>query len=202
MEATKRLFIGTFLSETGRYQFQQLREDLEPVLAENWNCKLRWVRPEKLHMTWLFIGDCSHEQEEAIASTLLKVTEELSLTETDSVISFEKLDFFPNKSKRSLMALLPTTIPTGFAEVASHLRKDLEKFCQKYEGLKLRPHITLFRFDRTDRNNYSFPQNFDKSRIAKIQLNVSKLSLVSSHLGSNKESYEELQVFEFKRDQS
>lgn len=152
-------------------------------------------------MTWLFIGDCSHEQEEAISSTLLKVTEELSVAETDSVISFDKLDFFPNKSKRSLMALLPTVVPAGFTEVASHLRKDLGRFCQKDEGLKLRPHITLFRFDRTDRNNYSFPPSFDRKRIAKTQLNVSKLSLVSSHLGSNKESYEELQVFEIKRKQ-
>lgn len=197
--ASKRLFVGTFLSQEERQRLKEAREKLEPLLLQEWNCKLRWVRPEKLHMTWLFLGDCDSSSEEGVSDTLSQFTQENALVKEDATIIFDQFDFFPNQAKRSLMALLPNTVPNGFSTLAKSLRNQLLKFCQKRESEELRPHLTIFRFDRTDHRKYSLPRAIDLSGIAPIDLDVSSFSLIHSHHGSSQEDYQILKTYNFKK---
>lgn len=191
----KRLFIGTFLSEEDRQRLKEARQKLEPILLQQWNCKLRWVRPEKLHMTWLFLGDCDLDTENAICQQLSQISLDNSLAKEDSIISFKKFDFFPSRAKRSLMALLPNTVPGGFGTLAKKVRKQLLKFCENKESEELRPHLTIFRFDRSDHRKHEFPAQLDLSSLPPINLDVSSLSLIHSHHGSSKEDYQILNSY-------
>jgi 2'-5' RNA ligase len=196
-KSLKRLFVGTFLAEEDRERIREARISLEPVLQEKWKCRLRWVRPEKLHMTWLFLGDCDAEQEKTIANRLDEITKVNTLGAEASVIDFDRFDFFPSKSKRSCTALLPSNVPDDFSAVARTLRRSLHEFCEKKESQELRPHLTIFRFERTDRRKYTFPEELDASVITPVKLDVSSLALICSHLGSSKDDYEVLRSYRF-----
>lgn len=197
---TKRLFIGSFLSETDRQRFQNARAELEAKLKDEWSCKMRWVRAEKLHMTWLFLGNCDEEQQQSILQTLDALSAQTLLRANDSIIKFDRFDFFPNKDKRRLMALLPNVVPDGFVSVATTLRTKLSAFCEKKEGSSLHPHITIFRFDREDRSKYEIPEDLKIANFAPINLHVGRIALVESHSGTSGDDYRVLREFELSKD--
>src|SRR5271156_497063 len=50
-----RLFLGTFLPSEMQAVLGEVAQ-LNKELDKSWQCNLRWVREEKLHLTWLFLG--------------------------------------------------------------------------------------------------------------------------------------------------
>jgi 2'-5' RNA ligase len=64
-----RLFIGTFLQAVERDQIAELPAQC-PQLSQLINRKIRWVKPKKLHMTWLFLGEVKEGAIESISQRL------------------------------------------------------------------------------------------------------------------------------------
>ena len=64
-----RLFIGTFLEPTEQERFASL-----PIINEHleakWQRKPRWVKPDKLHVTWLFLGSIEKELVDKVQTAL------------------------------------------------------------------------------------------------------------------------------------
>ncbi len=69
-----RLFVGTFLHQAGRELIAALPEQ-NSELPELINREIRWVRPEKLHMTWFYLGPTAEETMELIAQVLGRAIE-------------------------------------------------------------------------------------------------------------------------------
>jgi 2'-5' RNA ligase len=77
-----RLFVGTFLQAAERDQIAELPAQF-PQLSQIINRKIRWVKPKKLHMTWLFLG----EVEEALIGTINQKLEKCVADFADAVRS-------------------------------------------------------------------------------------------------------------------
>lgn len=184
----KRLFVGTLLADRHSQSLSRMKDRLAPQLSEVWhNCKLRWVRPEKLHITWLFIGESNEESEQEIKDILAS---ELSTAEPFS-LHYDRLEIFGPKSRPKALVLSCRNAPDQVQALAALMRKSLGHLCQKKEDQIFRPHLTLCRFPHGYRGKTILPE-LETSEFLPLQQEVACLSLIESHLGGKGDSYERL----------
>jgi 2'-5' RNA ligase len=189
---TKRLFIGSLLAEEQRQTLLDLRKELSCLLAQSWNnAALRWVRPDKLHITWLFLGDCDEAGERAVRAILReKLAGVLRLS-----LSYEKLEIFGPPGRPKALVLLSPHAGAPVQELSSLIRKNLGHFCQKKEDLSFRPHLTLCRFPYGYRQRTVMPELGELARFLPVVQEISCLSLIESHLGGSRDSYQPLEDY-------
>ena len=185
---SKRLFVGTLLTHEQADLLSRLRDELEPQLSKWWHCKLRWVKPEKLHTTWLFMGNCDKHAEKNAANKLQELVKELHSTE----LHFDSLKVFPKSSHPVALVLLPTTIPEGVHQIFSAIKKELGQYCEKLEERTFSPHLTLLRFPKDLREKLACKDELDLSAYLPMTQKFNNLSLIESHLGQAKDGYEVL----------
>jgi 2'-5' RNA ligase len=129
--------------------------DMKDILAQvsgvlrNSRLDVRWVKPENIHLTVLFMGNMRGEVLEAMKGPI----EKLCLTYGPFRLSLKGTGCFPNaRNPRILWIGLQ-----GDLERMSLFREDLEKkllpFGIKEEKRSFKPHLTLGRFRKFDRMN-------------------------------------------------
>ena len=111
--------------------------DLTEQLSEK---RVRWMRPENLHVTLKFIGEVADARVEGIRGALRAVHAEAPLD-----LRFRGLGFFPNENR-------PTVLWTGLRAAADlpSLRGDIDRALATQgiakEKRAFLPHLTLARF--------------------------------------------------------
>ncbi len=191
MSPTKRLFIGTMLSSQAAGNLAELRKAIEPDLEKCWQARLRFVKPEKLHMTWLFLGNCTEVNESEIVEKLSSIQNDCKRMK----IQFESLGFFPDKRRPVGMALLPERVPEQVFELSGKLRSAFSHL-ENADTRDLKPHITIFRFPKESRRKYQIESLPDLSSFLPFELDIGCLSLVESHFGDGALEYKVLRNFE------
>jgi 2'-5' RNA ligase len=171
-----------------------MKADLDPLFATWWNCQLRWVQPQKLHITWLFLGDCDEAQESAIRTTLEGRCPHLESGE----IHYSKMDFIGPKNRPNAMVLHATKIPDQYTQFAASLRNELGKFCKRDEDLGFLPHITMFRLPRDHHGQIHIKEELNPSSYLPYIQTIDKISLIESHYGRGRSDYQELSTFKLK----
>jgi 2'-5' RNA ligase len=164
------------------------RRDLTEQLSEK---RMRWVRPENLHVTLKFIGEVADARVDGIRGALSAVHAEGPVD-----LRFSGLGFFPNESR-------PTVLWTGLEASAnlSTLAGDIDRTLATQgiakEKRALVPHLTLARFA---------PPGMDEKLRAAIQRNVEcdfgsfqtrEFHLIESKLKSTRAEYTSLASFPF-----
>lgn len=180
-----RLFVGTFIEESHRKLLAELKEANRDLDAR-WQRKLRWVHPEKLHMTWFFIGDVE-------ADKVAEVEQKLSaaLRESPPVplsLSFDELELWPNARKCRQLVLCAKQSSSQVNDVAERITQSLKSFSNSgskhYDTFK--PHITLLRLEAPRDKSAERP---DVSHLrgtveySTLVLDVRRISLIESDLG-------------------
>lgn len=179
---TKRIFVGTFLSEIDKARISNLAKHEE--LSKLCTGSLRYVPQEKLHLTWLFLGDLTDEEISQAKAALKKAAQ----AKNSVRLSFEKLVLFPLSSSPQALVLEAIAPGQEFLEFANSLRAHLTKYCHKPEERLFRPHITLARFPRGYEEPVSaLPDGQDS--LLPFTLVIEQICLVESHLGTLKNSY-------------
>ena len=182
----KRLFIGTMLPAPSQQAVADLRQSIEGDLAARWNCKLRWVRPDKLHITLLFLGICEPEQEAEIRKILTRLAPSLPQTQ----ISYEEFEIFYSQKRPNAAVLLPAQVEEQLAEIGSKFRAELSQFCQKQdETHAFRPHLTLFRFPADNKTRYTVDGKLNLDKWLPLEQEIKQFSLIESHTGSQGADY-------------
>ncbi|HEY9775099.1 MAG TPA: RNA 2',3'-cyclic phosphodiesterase [Planktothrix sp.] len=195
-----RLFIATFASE--KYQRQLAEVQLQnPDLEAVWRRKIRWVKPERLHMTWVFLGTVSNDLIQPISDMMSNlITNELG-REPDKApmkIIFDKAEVWPDQRKPRQIVLRPSDVDNRILSLARTVRTGLLEFyfdqLQKEEFRSFKPHITLLRVERRQETQ-KFPRTpgikLKPSDIVELDdalpvvLNLDKIVLVESHMGKN-----------------
>jgi RNA 2',3'-cyclic 3'-phosphodiesterase len=120
-------------------EIKQLRA-LEPPSSKQAR-KMRWVRPENLHVTLKFIGEAAPEKLNAIHTTLCSVRSAQPVE-----VRFKGLGFFPNET-RARVLFVPVEASPNLAILASEVDKHLEKLGFSRETREFTPHLTLARID-------------------------------------------------------
>jgi 2'-5' RNA ligase len=182
---TKRLFVGTFLSQAER---SPLDVELHESLSLQWKTKIRKVRIDKLHLTWVFLGDLDSQKEDQTVSALTEAVQGLK----PCSLAYTQFELFPSSRHPSLVALTPESIPERASLIDTKLKRSLRSLCVKEERSHFRPHITVMRFPRQSRGRFNIPADFPPEGILPVTHRIDKICLIHSHYDQGQDLYEVL----------
>ena len=137
-----RTFIAIDLDPDVRSRFKSAQDLLETTGAD-----IRWVKPERAHLTLKFLGDTASDQVEDIGSALKSIASDTD----DFEVVFGGLGVFgPKKRPRVLWV----GVQTGLEQLRG-LQKAIDRTLKKAgfdpETKEYSPHLTLGRF-RSNKN--------------------------------------------------
>ncbi|HEY9871394.1 MAG TPA: RNA 2',3'-cyclic phosphodiesterase [Candidatus Obscuribacterales bacterium] len=194
----KRLFVGTFLSADQQKLLGELNRYGERLTAA-WGCRLRWVKPAKLHMTWLFLGSVNPELISQIRARLGGIAAE----HRSMAVAYDRLEFWPDARRPRQLVMTPAAVPEPVGPLAASVRSQLKEFTAKPDERAFRPHLTLLRFDRGSSSaraagapaRLAVPEWLDTSGFLPLVHRIGEIALIESHLGKGADEYEMLACF-------
>lgn len=186
----KRLFVGTFLGDESRERLAELHEN-KSDLERGFGKKLRWTSPEKLHLTWLFLGYVEPPAIPEIQRTL----SEIASRHAKLTLRFDQAEFWPSRRRARFFVLTPSVVPAAMANVADDTKSSLLKFVQNPEDRKYSPHLTIIRFDAASGKPLEVPESFQKLLLSPIELVVGQIDLIESRMASGSNTYHSLASF-------
>lgn len=188
-EAYKRLFVGTFLSP-GQQEVLARASQHKAELESGWQAKIRFVKPHKLHLTWLFLGDVAVSSIEDISARLQVIASRQKQLD----ITYDQVEFWPSDKRPRMVVLTPKFIADRVMEMASSVEQELKQYVSKPGHKVYRPHITLARLERYDFNarQVVIPASF---HIESLRHEITKIELIESELGKATDEYQSLKSF-------
>lgn len=136
-----RLFVALQIPSAVRGNLDALIKELRALEPASSTKKMRWVRPENLHVTLKFIGETTPEKLEAIGAALSAVHSAQPVE-----LRFRGLGFFPNE-KRARVLFVGIEAPPSLPAIAGDVDLNLEKIGFRRESQPFTPHLTLARLD-------------------------------------------------------
>ena len=197
-EAHLRLFVAIELPQTWLDALEQLQERMRVALAADPGTKalrLRWVRPEGVHLTLKFIGSVQESRIEVVKQQLASAVPEppgieLRLGRAGT--------FSDRRAPRVLWCALETSQRERLTQLAERIETWLEAAGIPRERRAFAPHLTLARLPE----QLSEPE---RGRAAEVTtavagasappFTVQRVSLMLSHLGPGGARYERLAAF-------
>ncbi|MBX9771298.1 MAG: RNA 2',3'-cyclic phosphodiesterase [Candidatus Obscuribacterales bacterium] len=185
---TKRLFVGTFLSPEQQESLGCLAER-KTELETHLECRVRFVKPVKLHLTWLFLGDVE-------VSKLTEIQAKLQAVAADfhkQRLTYNQVKLWPSDKRARMIVLTPETVPDSVAEMAASIANELRGYVIKPEHRDYRPHITLARLERE--NFKPHPVQVPEwlvEKIPPIAHQIESIELIQSELGKAGDEYKSL----------
>ena len=171
MQKTIRAFIATHLPQDVKTYLGQLTEEL----AEKVHYRaVRWVKPERMHLTLRFIG----ETEKNLVPELGHALDQTAAKHRQFTLHLEGFGCFPNcKRPRVLWAGIG-----GELEAAGRLKKDIDAALVplgwEAEDRPFRPHLTVGRVkDSRKVASQQWPEN-----VRPLAIPVKTIHLVESEL--------------------
>lgn len=198
-----RLFIGTFLSQKDQQRLAGLPAGNDHLQAQ-WERKPRWVRPAKLHVTWLFLGSVDQKLVSKVSSTLHKVIYEYKKIDDERgplSMDFTKPKVWPDSRKARVIVVESKPIPRKVESLARAIRTGMIPFyteqTEQEHNQEFKPHVTLMRLDRrieTPSEKLAFHRVETRvdvgainslDEVLPIHLNIENVCLVESHLNGD-----------------
>lgn len=142
--------------------------------------KIRWVKPDNIHLTLKFLGNMSTSDLDKIAETISK---DASLI-TPFSISFSGLGIFPNARKPRII-WMGISSPPILLEFQSRIESILSNFGIQMEKRPFSPHITLGRFgdDQINQNIENLVTELRSLNVSVInEVNISAIEIFKSDL--------------------
>jgi 2'-5' RNA ligase len=152
-----RLFLGTFLPEEDQQRLRVVQESNRD-LDSRWNCRIRWVQPKKLHLTWMFLGDVEPRHVDDLKRAL---TEMKAGFISPGDIVYDRMEVWFGRDLPRHLVLTPSAVPPDFIRLVTLVRNKLLDFAgedyRQQAKDKFRPHITLMRFQKLDDQDHRLP---------------------------------------------
>jgi 2'-5' RNA ligase len=204
-----RLFVGTFLDAESAAFVSKLKE-LNSDLSIRWQLKARFVPLQKLHLTWLFIGDVERNLVETIKSDLKNTIETWKGNNQNSSfdIEYDVAEVWPSLKAPRVLVLESTSNEIksdGSAHRApaealnSAINEGLGSYCErsdKVERFKVfRPHLTVCRFSTdihtkgSGRVKRSLDEFQTPENLFPLIHKIGTVSLIESNLNAGPNAY-------------
>ncbi len=168
----RRLFVGTFLTSLQQELFASLKAS-DNELSLSWKRKLRWVKAEKLHLTWFFIGD-GDEQE--IATHLSGIAGK----HQGFNLEFDCVQLWPNPYHSRQLVLTATKTSPEAQELASDIKEAC--FSKPSDNRPFQPHVTLLRLEPGKSAQLIIPEWLPFKKLLPLKMNINNFALVESNL--------------------
>lgn len=175
---------------------KELKETLKEYQKNFRELPAKWVRPENLHITLLFLGNVKTEILPKVFETTKSVSENFSKFK----VELEKIDFVP-----------PNTFPPRMiwvfikkSETLLKLQKLLSKkllFHQipfQKEEREFTPHVTLARIKKFEFRNIEPEEILEIKTEISFSFEVNSIEVMESHLKRTGPEYTILKSFSFK----
>jgi RNA 2',3'-cyclic 3'-phosphodiesterase len=186
-----RLFVAVEVPAAIRDDLAALVSELHALESESSAKRLRWVRPENLHVTLRFIGSVSPEKLDVICAELSRVRSEGPVE-----LRFRGLGFFPS-AKRPRVLWAGMAASPNLAEIAGDIDKRLGKLEIPAEERAFTPHLTLARCERSGISP-ALHAAVEKNAAREFgELRTNKFHLIESKLKPSGAEYTTLQSFVF-----
>ncbi|MBN1316174.1 MAG: RNA 2',3'-cyclic phosphodiesterase [Anaerolineales bacterium] len=141
MEKSIRAFIAIELSAELKLLLGQVARELEQRIPEK---TIRWVKPEAMHLTLIFLGDTPISKLDPIKRAIEKATGGIS----PLALTITGIGCFPN-TRRPRNVWVGIQEPAGqLARLKRTLDKTLEPLGYKPENRNFTPHLTLGRVNK------------------------------------------------------
>jgi RNA 2',3'-cyclic 3'-phosphodiesterase len=136
-----RLFIAIDLDDDARAGIAAEQKRLGAVLRESSRSSIRWIRPDHMHLTLVFLGEVDEPRAEAL---IADVRRDVALPPFDLV--FAGAGVFPPRGAPNILWIGVT----GGADAAGALQAELAQRVARHgvplETRPFRPHLTLGRW--------------------------------------------------------
>jgi len=133
---TKRTFIAIDLEASVRQHLAELQRRLQRADAD-----VRWVKPERAHLTLKFLGDSTAEQIRAMEAAL----DQIAAAEAPFEVAFQGIGVFPNERRPRVLWVGITQGVERLQTLAAAIDEQAAAgFEPERRGFS--PHVTLGRF--------------------------------------------------------
>jgi 2'-5' RNA ligase len=155
----KRLFLGTFLSDEDKLKLKEVRDANENLPESFFRSKVRWVNDQKLHLTWLFLGDLEDEVIDKLQSKLALVLKDYQSNKKE--LLYDHLEIWFARGLPRHLVLAPSFVAPDTLKLIEQIRAHCAEFVHEaYQAQAVgqyRPHITLLRFEKDGTREASPP---------------------------------------------
>jgi 2'-5' RNA ligase len=186
-----RLFVAVEVPAAVRDDLAALVNELRALESKSSAKRLRWVRPENLHVTLKFIGSVPPEKLDVICAELSRVRSDRPVE-----LRFRGLGFFPS-AKRPRVLWAGMAASPNLAAIAGDIDKRLAKLEIPAEERAFTPHLTLARCERSGISP-ALHAAVEKNAAREFgELRTNKFHLIESKLKPSGAEYTTLQSFVF-----
>ena len=146
-----RLFIGTYLDKESQTALGKL-----PLLNErsslSWTAQLKWLKENKLHLTWLFLGVVEAKNIPELSQELSAIAEDQQSRSTNlpaRTLTYDCLELWYAQDKPRHLVLTPSEAASDLLSFVQTVRNRLAVFAsadvRQQAIISWKPHITLGR---------------------------------------------------------
>ena len=179
-----RLFTAIELNEDARQAIAAEQKRIAGVLGRGAAAPLKWIRPEHMHLTLVFLGEIEEAQTPAVIDAMGEDIDEAA----PFPIVFAGLGLFPPRRAPRVLWLGLSTGATEAIELQRHVAERLSPTGVAIEERAFHPHLTLARWREA--------RNADRPRIAAAdhgaeitRIDVGAVTLYESRLSSSGPAY-------------
>ena len=183
VELEKRLFIGIPVSRKILPKLRDIQSSIVHIPGQ-----IRWVPPEKFHMTLSFLGNVPFDDIPKLITDLENV-----LDYNHFSTSIEKTGVFPLAQFPKILWLGVGNGSQKLGELHEKIKKTAVSFMASKKKGRFIPHITIGRATRSYRKSAVLP--FLKYVYSPIELDVNSVALYSSQLLPEGAEYKVLTEF-------
>jgi RNA 2',3'-cyclic 3'-phosphodiesterase len=142
----------------------------------------RWIPPQNLHVTMMFLGNVADDAIEPIATALASAASSAQAGST----RLEGVGAFPNPKRPRVLWVGLNDPSEVLARLAASVGDALEPLGFVREQRRFRPHVTIARIPRPT------PMDLDGIAVEPLEVPVREVVLMRSHLGKGSARYEAL----------
>jgi 2'-5' RNA ligase len=145
---TESLSIRCFVALPVPIHISQALSDLQRRLRSELDSRaLRWVNPEQIHLTMLFLGEVQHSRVDEMRSALKKACRDLEPIELEA----HEIGCFPNARKPKVLWTGLHGDVQALQALQSRIARELQPFVERPDTKSFHPHLTLARVKFEDK---------------------------------------------------